>query len=122
MRVSEVEYTGAVPVDGYGPGFFRVGGEVVEGPVLLTATGRKPWAGLEDIEPLRALVGDVDVLFIGTGDALRPIDPALQSGLEQAGMGVELMASPTAARTFNVLLGEGRRVAVAMMPVGAVGS
>jgi len=37
-------------------------------------------------------------------------------------MGVELMASPTAARTFNVLLGEGRRVAVAMMPVGAVGS
>ena len=31
--------------------------------------------------------------------------------------GVEVMSSPTAARTYNVLLGEGRRVAVALLPV-----
>jgi len=37
--------------------------------------------------------------------------------LEQAGIGVESMASPAACRTYNVLLSEGRRVAVALIPV-----
>nr|MCU0854979.1 Mth938-like domain-containing protein [Paracoccaceae bacterium] len=33
------------------------------------------------------------------------------------GMGVEAMASPAACRTYNVLLSEGRRVALALLPV-----
>jgi uncharacterized protein len=37
--------------------------------------------------------------------------------LEAAGSGVELMATPSACRTYNVLLAEGRRVAAALMPV-----
>jgi uncharacterized protein len=37
--------------------------------------------------------------------------------LEEAGMGVEAMASPAACRTYNVLLAEGRRVALALLPV-----
>mgnify|MGYP000512897037 CR=1 FL=1 len=35
-----------------------------------------------------------------------------------ASVDVEIMASPSAARTYNVLLSEGRRVAVALLPVG----
>ena len=31
MRLNEVVYSDAVPIDGYGAGFFRVGGEVKEG-------------------------------------------------------------------------------------------
>jgi uncharacterized protein len=40
-----------------------------------------------------------------------------RTALEDRGIGVEVMASPTACRTYNVLLGEGRRVAVALLPV-----
>ena len=41
----------------------------------------------------------------------------LRDRLEEAGVGVEVMASPAAARTYNVLLSEGRRIALAMLPV-----
>ena len=52
-------------------------------------------------------------------------DPALQlqapaslrARLEEVGLGVEAMNSPAACRTYNVLLAEGRRVAVALLPV-----
>jgi uncharacterized protein len=33
------------------------------------------------------------------------------------GLGVEVMSSPAACRTYNVLLSEGRRVALALLPV-----
>ena len=41
----------------------------------------------------------------------------LRATLEDAGLGVEVMNSPAACRTFNVLLSEGRRVAAALLPV-----
>ncbi|HRM75232.1 MAG TPA: hypothetical protein PLI13_11105 [Paracoccus sp. (in: a-proteobacteria)] len=50
------EFSGAVPVDGYGPGFFRVAGTVHQGPVIVTASGARPWGGTEDIAALLALV------------------------------------------------------------------
>ena len=39
------DFSGAVPVDGYGPGFFRVAGIVHDGPVIVTQTGARPWGG-----------------------------------------------------------------------------
>jgi len=37
--------------------------------------------------------------------------------LEDAGIGVEIMNSPTACRTYNVMLSEGRRIGLALIPV-----
>jgi len=117
MRLTEITYPDARPVDGYGPGFFRIGGEVLEGAVLITASRAELWAGLDDAAALLALAGEVDVLFIGTGAEIAHIPPALRGALEDAGIGVETMASPAAARTYNVLLAEGRRIAAALLPV-----
>jgi uncharacterized protein len=39
MRIVEVDFGGSPPVDGYGPGFFRIGGEVREGPLALLPAG-----------------------------------------------------------------------------------
>ena len=117
MRLNEVQFDEAVPVEGYGPGFFRIGGAVVEGPVLLSAKGVSNWGGFEDTETLLALAGEVDVLFIGTGAEMAHLPGGLRAALEEVGLGVEPMASPAAARTYNVLLSEGRRIALAMLPV-----
>lgn len=117
MEVNEMSFKDAVPVDGYGPGFFRVAGQVFNGPLLLTSTGVLPWGGLDDFDALLALVGQIDVLFVGTGAEIAHIPADLRNTLEEAGLGVEAMSSPSACRTFNVLLSEGRRVAVAAMPV-----
>lgn len=117
MRLNEIRYGKAVPVDGYGPGFFRVAGVVWQGPVLVTAEGAAPWQGFADLEPLLRLVGQVDVLFVGTGAEVAHLPGAMLAALEAAGIGVEPMASPTAARTYNVVLSEGRRVAAALLPL-----
>lgn len=117
MAMKPTDFDGAVPVDGYGPGFFRVGGKVIHGPVLVEAGGGKDWAGLDDRAPLLALAGRIDVLFLGMGETIAHPPADLVDALDKVGVMVEAMASPTAARTFNVTLSEGRRVACALLPV-----
>lgn len=117
MRMTEITFAEATPVDGYGPGFFRVAGQVVEGAVLVTATAARSWGGYDDPDPLLALVEEVDVVFIGTGGETTHMPAFLRDRLHEAGLGVEAMNSPAACRTYNVLLSEGRRVALAALPV-----
>lgn len=117
MRLNEVVYTDAEPIEGYGPGFFRIGGQKRDAPLLTWAKGTQGWGGYPDTETLLALASDVDVLFIGTGKEIAHIPADLRSALEKVGLGVEVMNSPAACRTYNVLLSEGRRVALAVLPV-----
>jgi len=117
MRLNEITYGDGTPVEGYGPGFFRIGGTVHQGAVLVLPGGVQAWAGYEDLTWLEQMRGKIDVLFVGTGAEIAPIPGAFRSALEAAGLGVEMMASPTACRTYNVLLSEGRRVGLALLPV-----
>lgn len=117
MQLNEIEFGGLPPVDGYGPGFFRIGGTVHEGPVLLLPTGVTLWGGLEDQAPLLAAAGEIDVLFLGTGAQIAHAPAALAKACEARQLGLEVMASPTAARTYNILLSEGRRIGAALLPV-----
>ena len=117
MRLNEVVFTDAKPVEGYGPGFFRIGGEVFRGAVIAGPDGTSLWAGLDDTATLLALKDKVDVLFLGTGAEIAHLPETLQTAIDSADMGVETMSSPAACRTYNVLLSEGRRIALAVLPV-----
>jgi uncharacterized protein len=117
MRLTEVTYGTAKAIEGYGPGFFRVAGHVLRGPCLITPWDAGAWGGLDDTSTPLTLAGRIDVLFVGTGANIAHIPQVFRDALEAQEIGVEVMASPTAARTYNVLLGEGRRVAVALLPV-----
>ncbi len=117
MELHEVTYDDAVPVEGYGPGFFRVAGQVFHGPCLVTSRAARSWGGLEDLATLEALSGDVDVLFMGMGAEIAHAPAGLRVRMEGLGIGVEVMNSPAACRTYNVLVNEGRRVALAVLPV-----
>lgn len=117
MKLTEMHFAEAQPVEGYGPGFFRVGGARIEGGMLLTAEGVDSWAGYEAAEQILALEGAVDVVFVGTGAEIAHLPQGLRDAIEAAGMGVEVMNTPSACRTYNVLAAEGRRVALAAIPV-----
>ena len=117
MRLTEITYDTAPPIDGYGPGFFRIGGEVVQGAQLLLPTERFEWGGFDDRDTILNRTELIDVLFIGTGPEITQIPKALRDALDEAEVGVELMATPTACRTYNVLLSEGRRIGAALIPV-----
>ncbi|MFN5828382.1 MAG: Mth938-like domain-containing protein, partial [Rhodobacterales bacterium] len=75
------------------------------------------WGGLDDTATPLALADRIDVLFVGTGAEIAHLPAGFRRTLEEAGIGVEVMNSPAACRTYNVLLSEGRRIAVALLPV-----
>lgn len=120
MRLTEISYGTAKPIEGYGPGFFRVGGHVLRGACLITPWDAGLWGGFDDTETPLSLAGRIDVLFVGTGAEIAHPPAAFRAAMEAAGIGVEVMNSPAACRTYNVLLSEGRRIATALLPVAAV--
>ena len=69
--------------------------------------------GAEQISRLAEL--NAEVLLIGTGATLRFPPPKLLLPLARAGIGVEIMDTPAACRTYNILMGEGRKVAAALI-------
>ena len=118
MRLTEITYGAALAIEGYGPGFFRVGTHVLRGASLVTPWDAGAWGGLQDMASPLALVGKIDVLLVGLGAEISVVPKAFREALEAQGIGVEPMNTPAACRTYNVLLGEGRRIAAALLPVG----
>lgn len=117
MRMQEIDFEGGLPIDGYGPGFFRIEGEAMTGNILMLPSGVKPWKGFEDLENIIEEADDFDVLFIGMGADIGHPPAAMQDVLSKAGVAFEAMGTPPACRTYNVLLSEGRRVAAALIAV-----
>ena len=56
-----------------------------------------------------------DVVILGTGERQRFVHPRLTGALSLRHIGVECMDSKAACRTYNVLMGEGRKVALALI-------
>lgn len=56
-----------------------------------------------------------DVLLLGTGAQHHFIDPGIYADLVHHGIGVEVMSTHAASRTFNALLLDGRSVAAALI-------
>ena len=55
------------------------------------------------------------IVLLGTGAKFQFPDPARLAPLYKAGIGVEVMDTPAACRTYNILLGEGRDVCAALI-------
>lgn len=117
MNLTEVLYSEAVPIESYGPGFFRIAGEVIEGGALIHGGGARSWGGYEDTETVLAMKADIDFILLGTGDSMAQVPAAFRAALQEVGIGIEPMATPSACRTYNVLVSEGRRVAAVLVPV-----
>ena len=109
-------------IQSYSSGSFRVNGEVFKHPILVMEDSVKEWVcgnkPLSLSDDLRALSGKIDVLLIGLGSAgATPLPPSQRAALTGLGMTIDIMDTPSACRTYNVLTAEGRRVAVAAIPV-----
>ena len=59
---------------------------------------------------------EIDILLIGTGREHGPLPEALQLRLRELGIRFDVMTTSAAASTYNILLAEGRRAAVALLP------
>ena len=117
MKVTEMTFDGATPVDSYGPGFFRIAGKIIEGAVLILPGSVGPWGGYSDLTEIQTTVDAIDILLVGSGAELGLPPTEFKNTIEALDIGIEVMATPAACRTYNVLLAEDRRVALAVLPV-----
>jgi uncharacterized protein len=108
-------------VTAYGPGFIEINKVRHVSAVLLTPARVEPWAiasfdalAESDFERLRAL--NPEVALLGTGSRQRFPHPRLSRALAEARIGLEVMTTPAACRTYNILMAEGRKVAAALLP------
>jgi uncharacterized protein len=115
----------APSVDAYGEGGFRLSGEWRPGSVLIVADEARAWPVASPAEltadtlaeVIAAGPREVEFLLLGMGarNALPP--RAVREAIQAAGLGLEFMDTPTAARMYNVLTSEGRRVAAALIAI-----
>ena len=107
---------------------FSAGGFVVDEGVYralhLTPLRADEWAApgladlaLADLESVLALSPAPEFLILGTGPRLTHPPRALREALEARGIGLEVMNSRAAARTWGLLRGEERWIAAALMPL-----
>ena len=125
--MSQTRYDGFLPgsfvIEGYGAGGFRFADMSHRGSILALPSGVHAWAPLtpQEITPasLSALLaepaGAVELLLIGTGRELVPPSMELRAVLRAAGIRVDSMGTGAAISTYNILLGERRRVAAALL-------
>lgn len=111
-------------IDTYGPGRFRVSNVVHEGAVIVFPDRTIAWdaPGFADLAAdhfavVLAADPKPDVLLLGSGGRMQLLPSALRKALREQGLVVDVMDSPAACRTYNVLLAEGRRVAAALLTV-----
>jgi uncharacterized protein len=120
MRINEVSLSGRLPVDSYGSGGFRIDGAWHAGSVILSPGGVHGFETpieLDTLAPLMAQAGGLDVVLIGQGAEIAPLAAPLRAALEQAGIGVDVMSTASACRTYNLLLAEDRLVAAVLVAV-----
>jgi uncharacterized protein len=111
-------------IDAWGGGGFRVAGDWRPGSLLILDDQPRDWAvtALAELTPesfaeVFAAGGAVEFVLLGTGlnNALPP--RPVRDALKAAGVGLEFMSTEAAARTYNVLASEGRRLAAALIAV-----
>lgn len=108
-------------VQAHGPGWIVAGGQRYTESVAFSSNGEVlEWHCLtieaalpEHFEKL--LQCKPEVVVFGSGNKLRFLKPEVLRPLIDAGIGVETMDTQAAARTFNILAGEGRRVVAALI-------
>jgi len=110
-------------VTAYGPGFVEVNRRRHAGALIVRPDGDVlAWDAdaFEALSPrhFEALLGHApEVVLLGTGTRQRFPSPALWASLARARVGLEVMDTGAACRTYNILMGEGRRVLAALLPL-----
>lgn len=121
-------FEGFVPgrhlIDAFGGGGFRFAEMSHRGSILCLPSGIRLWPATRpaDIDerslaPVLAEADAIDFLLIGAGRDPFAVPAALRERLRASGITVEAMATSAAARTYNVLVAEERRVAAALLAV-----
>lgn len=109
------------PLAGLG---FQFGGEIHRSALLISPEGIHGWSfggvGIDERELLRFLDeherSHADFLLLGTGPKLLFPAPGFRREIDRRGLGLEVMDTSAACRTYNILIGEARLFFAGLLP------
>ena len=111
-------------INSYGNGGFRISGRRYDGAVLVLTERVVPLAlariselSVSHIAAAFEAETSPQILLIGCGPSIAPIADEVRDGMKDRGIAVEVMDTGAACRTYNVLLGEDRRVGAILIAV-----
>ena len=120
MKLHATRASGVNTITGYGEGYVMVNGERRASSVVVLPDRIEPWDRQEfsqlteaDFQFLKDL--GAEIVLLGTGARQRFPHPRLTAALAQAGIGLEVMDTQAACRTYNILVAEERKVAAALL-------
>lgn len=105
-------------IRGYDNGEIRVADQHIHHHCLISAEAITPWNAADDltddaIRPILAMNPEVVLLGLANINSLPPA--SIYAAFLKRNIGFEVMEVGAACRTFNVLLGEGRHVVLALL-------
>jgi uncharacterized protein len=113
-----------VPIEGYGKGGFRFGDMSHRGSLLCLPSGLWAWPvektsdiTEQSFAPVFAEASEIGLFLLGTGHDRWIMPDELADRFRASKINVEATRTGTAVSTYNILLGEGRRVAAAFIAV-----
>ena len=121
MKFEREQADGKNSFTGYGAGYVEINRArhtaslVVSGERLVTDWPVESVGGLAADHMAAIVELRPEIVLLGTGNSFHFPDPALLAPLYKAGIGVEVMDTPAACRTYNILLSEGRNVLAAVI-------
>jgi uncharacterized protein len=114
----------SAPIDAYGKGGFAFADMSHRGSLLCLPDAIWAWpvSKAEDIDKIAlarvfAAAASIDTLIIGTGTDVWLPPPALREALRAVKVVLDAMQTGPAVRTYNIMIGERRRVAAALIAV-----
>ena len=111
-------------IQGYGAGWIKVSGKEIRRSVLVAPDQLimdwfpQTFAELEAQHCAEILQLEPEIVLLGTGQRQQFPQPRLLQDLLRQGIGVEVMDTAAACRTYNVLMLEERRVVAALLMEG----
>ena len=124
MKLHSDNLAGANTFTAYGDGWFDINGSRHTGSVLVVPEAEVVGWGVVDFDSLseadfeRLLALEPELVLLGTGTRQRFPHPRLTAPLARRQIGVEVMDTGAACRTYNILAAEGRRALAAVLPMG----
>jgi uncharacterized protein len=121
------DFIGTQSISGYGPGWIGIGSEKISTSLVIGSRGERfEWdcqrfedLSAEHFARLAALA--TELIIFGSGERIRFPDSSWLKPLIDKQIGIETMDTQAACRTYNILAGEGRHVAVALLLETAAG-
>ena len=121
MKLQSDPHSGANTITGYGDGYVEINRAPYSHAVLLSSDGAIQEWGVQSFKELSAADFSQmaslkpELIIIGTGKRQHFPKPELLKTLIAAKIGFEVMDSQAACRTYNILVGEGRQVLLALI-------